>query len=170
MRQMARAAVSALALATVVAPVVAQLTSCSWTYQGTTYDLSPMTTTGAYRVQDIRASTTSYIFNVCGVTAPPTTNPAAACTSGNRARNALPAAGWQVENDGNQQPDNCYRLGGNQTTGWNFTLFGECEWGPAWRRAHRAGPRPRLLPRPAQHRRRRPGVPSEGCGADLPCR
>lgn len=125
-----------------------------------------MTTTGAYRVADIRDATTTYIFNVCDVTAPPTTNPTNACVTGNRGRNALPATGWQVENDGNSKPDNCYRLGGNQTNGWNFTLFGE----PA-----RVSPAALAVPgrrcaAVSLAPRRRSGVPSQGRRAHLPCR
>jgi hypothetical protein len=112
-------------LACAAAAVAGQLTSCSWSTGGSTFDLSVMQSGTTYVVSDIRDPNSAYFFNFCGVTATPTTNPSTACTTGHPAQNSQPALAWQVENVGTTAPDDqCYRLGGNMTTGWNFTLFG----------------------------------------------
>ena len=103
--------------------------SCSATLSdfGSSWDLTALkrsTVVGPYSVKDVRDQLVSYIFNVCDQTAPPTTFPVDACTSGNRGGNANPALAWQIEQN-SQGSQTCYRLGGNLSTGWTFGVYGE---------------------------------------------
>lgn len=92
---------------------------CKYQSSGSTFDLTTMTLPQGsyYQIADSRDSTIAYWFNICGEIQAPT-GYAGACT----VRSSANDLAFQVD----QEPGggaNCYRIGGPQALGWNFSLY-----------------------------------------------